>query len=544
MILLWTLLTFFVDGEPDVPSPAIVGAITVPGELDAKTTASVSENLGLPRLTPATWHASPSLMVAHPPASAKTFDVFSPAVRAPQELPGLFPCEPVALVPCPSPEPPAVRHVSFMDDLLPQPAYAAPICQTAWPKSAQQTSDRTQLAANNSDCDSQEAGSKCPTKGLPLPSLATAACEKPHVGEYSDACPPYPVFPHPPIHPPHPPHFGHMPVAFAAPFGGPLCPAGGPCPVVGETPFPGAKKVQHVVRATYDVPHDTAKALKPILEQSQGVLECTVEGDELTINAVGPAQSAIAQFLVAVVAQPRMISKPAKAVDVKFHESSCCNDRCECKDKCQCCGSKKPAKAIEIKFQNPKCCNDSCECKDPCKCCGSKEPAQASDCNAECPKACAKAIKCPVTLECPMVNVVKDATGKVFAFSLGFERSGTCSKVTQCTATSTCKEGTPCTTAAQCTKPCEAQTVVQWKSATQSKPVKVFITATSEGVTVKTSDGTQLRAQQIQLETEGIHKLEVQNGDAVFTMPKPQQANPFRGEGQLFKTQPSPLPKY
>lgn len=537
MTFLLTLLTFFVDGKPDVPapSPVISGAITVPGEFE-DAPASVGESLGLPRLTPSTWHASPSLMVAHPPVSTKTFDVFSPAVRPPQEFPGLIACDPVALVPCPSPEPPAVRHVSFMDSVLPQ------------------------LASKDSYGDPAKAGSECSPKGI---HSGDADCPKwaphhaqPHAHQHGPAHP-FSPFLHPPI---RPPHFGQMPVAFAAPFaGGPkcpvgaLCPVGAPCPVGASCPaignttlFPGAKRVQHVVRATYDVPQQTAEALEPILKNSTGVMECSVDGDELTINATAPAQTAIARFLVTVVNQTRSIGKPAKSIDVNFTKPKCCNGECECKDKCKCCGGKKSAQAKDHtanadKWYKKYFLSEKARAIESNL--GFDSPAK---CATECPKAikCPVAIDCPVTIDCPIVKQVKDAKGNVFSFCVGFNRSESCSKATQCSATSSCKDASPCTgeackSAAPCTKPCETQAVVQWKSTTQSKPVKVSITASANGVLLKTSDGTQLQAKHIQLETNGVHRLEVRNGDAIFTMPKPQETKPFQGNGQEYRPNPS-----
>jgi hypothetical protein len=112
-------------------------------------------------------------------------------------------------------------------------------------------------------------------------------------------------------------------------------------------PFPGAKKVQHVVSATYDVPHQKAVALKAILEQGEGVLDCRVEGDELTVTAYPPYQSAIAQFLSAMDLV-NSEAKPTRMIDVNTSNSKCCNGECACKKcecECKCCGTKKETTA-------------------------------------------------------------------------------------------------------------------------------------------------------------------------------------------------------
>ncbi|MCA9069674.1 MAG: hypothetical protein KDA84_12155, partial [Planctomycetaceae bacterium] len=264
MIFLLSLLAYFVDGKPSVPVPAPepLGAITVPGEFDAPVSKDTpyhelgDDQFGVPQLvpptlpglpsvsdhqrgsfcgtTPPTFFSSPSMRVAHPPALAKTYNVFSPAVRSPLDLPGLFPCDPVALVPCPTPEPPAIRHVSFLDSVLPNPS-AYPDCSLPHPSAYGDCYEPIQTRADHS-CPSYDA-----------PAGAPSQCEKQPVRPYA-ASHPFPVYSRPPI---HPPHLGHLPVAIAGPIGGPICPVGGPCPAPGDSPFPGAKKIQHVVRATY-----------------------------------------------------------------------------------------------------------------------------------------------------------------------------------------------------------------------------------------------------------------------------------------------------
>ncbi len=108
MTLLMTLLTLFLGGKPQAalpPEPAgTITAAVYEEPFDVTTTGNGP--LGLPLITSAARHSSPSLMVAVPPKGVSTaFDVFSPAVRPPHEFPTLFPCEAVALVPCPAPLP-------------------------------------------------------------------------------------------------------------------------------------------------------------------------------------------------------------------------------------------------------------------------------------------------------------------------------------------------------------------------------------------------------------------------------------------------------
>lgn len=87
------------------------------------------------------------------------------------------------------------------------------------------------------------------------------------------------------------------------------------------SPFPGAKSVTHIVSATYDVPHDTAKTVAHLLESGNGVQICSVNGDELTINATPQAQMAIAQFLANVVTGPKSGSRPQTTISVNHTEA-------------------------------------------------------------------------------------------------------------------------------------------------------------------------------------------------------------------------------
>jgi hypothetical protein len=56
----------------------------------------------------------------------------------------------------------------------------------------------------------------------------------------------------------------------------------------------------------------------------------------------------------------------------------------------------------------------------------------------------------------------------------------------------------------------------------KAKPIRVEIHATSEGVLLKTSEGTQIRAKSIHLETGSIGHLQVHQADAVISQPKPE----------------------
>ena len=324
MTLLWTLLTtFFVDDGPFVPESVTAGAITYGGVNGEENADPVADGFNLPRLTPRTWKYSPAWMVASPSGKPKQFDVFSPAARPPQEFPGLFPCEPVALVPCPAPteEPPAVRHVSFAGD-----------------------GTKFRLAMHEESSDSE-----CPN-ACPHSTVGKSEWKELHAKGHARPHPPVPFLA--PVFPPHGPvHDPVHPVAFCQPVPG--HPVAFPAKVPHHAgPFPGAKNVRHVVSATYDVPHETAAALKPILEKGEGVLGCKVNGDELTITAHAPAQVVISQFLAGMdliertpqTTRPahnpyRPYAQPVPVIDVNKTEAkceNCCNGKCGCKGKCQC----------------------------------------------------------------------------------------------------------------------------------------------------------------------------------------------------------------
>ena len=451
MTLLWTLLTtFFVDDGPIVPAPDRSGAIIWDGELDK---VSVGENLNLPRLTPPTWHRSPSWMVASPPVKPTPFDVFSPAARPPQEFPGLFPCAPVALVPCPAPtpreEPPAVRHVSFLGG------------------GAELT-----LAANDAS-ETQE----CPAtgNGPKAPSVVQSEWKRIHPHGHGPHDPAGPMF-IAPFFPPHPliPFDVHQ-TAFADPADTIPHPHRG-------GPFPGAKKVQHVVSATYDVPHASAASLQTILEQGEGVLSCEVKGDELTVTAYPPYQAAIAQFLQAMDLKgqkPQMISKPIEAIGTKPAASKCCNRECQCK---------------------------KCECN--CQCCGTKDDVTAVD---------------PGEFS--------------LAKSLAYHYYGLVKpqQIDACSGTKPCAAA--CPSEAYCPTPCHSEQTVK-SNATPSKTIQVEILATPEGVMLRTSDGTCIRADRIQLQTHDISKLEVEQRKSA-----PVSFTPYASPAPIERAA-KPLPTY
>jgi hypothetical protein len=59
---------------------------------------------------------------------------------------------------------------------------------------------------------------------------------------------------------------------------------------------------------------------------------------------------------------------------------------------------------------------------------------------------------------------------------------------------------------------------VQVKAA-QTKPIVVRIQATKDGVLLQTSNGTQVRAQSLQLETHSLGKVQIESAEAVRVSP-------------------------
>ncbi len=490
MMLLATLLMLFADDTPQPASAQTSGAITVPGEFETTD----GPELGLPRLTPPAWHASPTWMVARPPVPPPAqFDVFSPVGRPPQEFPSLVPCPPVALVPCPAPapallppaladfrtapgfrleappqslkffsapfaEPPAVRHVAYT-----QASSPCPVCKGTGRAQANghvhytEASGEFQVAShesNDEDCKgncpaktsvAQPDRGECPVKAFwqHLPAGPQAFAPPFIDAEMGRAIWEQLRAGHPPVIQYHPPH----PVALPVP---------GRPPMPHLSQFPGAKSVEHFVRAKYDVPHETAKALEPILEQSAGVLGCIVEGDELTVNAAPPTQASIAQFLAAVVTKPHknLVSRPVPAISASHVTTP---RKTHCVDG--------PFKNTSETSAKAKCCNGECDCKNKCDCncsCGKKEPATGPS---------ARIISNPILNKIPYVNRLFKNTGTVreseapkphvFHFSVGFARqtetlcpNGNCaqSKCSEC-ATTKCAEAkcSQCSTA-KCTE--------------------------------------------------------------------------------------------
>lgn len=512
MTLLMTLLTLFLGGRPTaaVPPEPAPTHVSVGWNLSFETRTSDSllttpeDPFGVPLVTSMVRHSSPSLMVAAPPEGySAPFNVFAPAVRPPHEFPTLYPCDSVTLVPCPPPlpayDPPAVRHVSFTGEgaefriaqaqaeceagTCPQALDHA--CQVRGSQMADQTrwiqphhifTHRVLGLGPHGLWDQLHARQHAPEHH----NHATLACEA------AQACP-----------------LAGAPVICPLGFGGPLnAPAfvvaaqnenhpGCPVALPGH-PFPGAKSVQHVVSATYDVPNSSAKALVQILEKSNGVFGCKVEGDELTVNATPPAQMAIATFLCTIVNEEQTVSQPAKTISVRHTEIKSCPAECSEAKACptECSATKAcPTECLEAKCSKEnsrvglalgalcgtvaaeaKCCS---ECGEKCNCCkcGKTKPVTSE------PTAC------------------KTSEKGLFNFYVG---------LTDCKA---------CPPAA--TKP-----VAIHVEATEAKPVIVKIQATPDGVLLQTSDGTQVRAQSIQLETHGVDRLHVEHAAAVHTQPK------------------------
>jgi hypothetical protein len=484
-----TLLTLFLGDKPTAtlpPEPAPTTTAVLYEE--AFETASADDPFGLPLITTPARSTSPSLLVAAPPKGYDaSFDVFSPAVRPPHEFPTLYPCDAVALVPCPPPlpalDPPAVRHVSFTGE-----------------------GGEYRLAACENACETQA----CPPgavfthrvfgHALPALGLWEQLHARQHASEYHDPASPCEAGPICPLTGTP----GICPLAGAPAicplgFGGPLhAPAfvvaaqneNHPgCPVnLPAHPFPGAKNVQHVVSATYDVPHETAKTVAQLLETGHGVQICSINGDELTVNATPQAQMAIAQFL-AVVTEPNEASRAARTISVHHTEAKACPTECT------------EAKACTTECSAAKCCS---ECGEKCACCkcGKKEAATAIQALLNSPKA--KSIEYHLGLtDCkPCPPAADNALDKkLFSFYVGL---------------SDCKACPPAAT----------QPIAIQVQATEVKPVIVKIQATPDGVLLQTSDGTQVRAESIQLETHGVNRLQVEHAQSVHTQPKPAPKPP------------------
>ncbi len=513
MTFVLTLLTLFLDGKPDAPPPS-----PVPSAAFSPFAAPVAQQSATSETSP----ISPSLMVAVPPVPATPFDVYSPALRPPQQFPTLFPTPPVTLLPPPAlPEPRRLSSLPY--PILPSPGVADfqtpianppvvrpagfatvesasnvvtdPAVQTASFVAPAKTVNEAQCPTAKSVCETQcPVGTACKTltvkinpteccegligkvlwkhlKGSACPS--GTQCDQSAYEELDYKCPqqtphvasPVPGYPHwrpaPPVPylPPNPYHVAGLPHPVPSP----------------HSPFPGAKKVQHVVSATYDVPNETATRLKPILENSNGVLGCVVKGNEITINAAAPAQSAIAQFLTHVVAQSRTksyntVNQTGRGVSVKYS-------------------------VIKSSTTKPDCCNDKCECKDKCQCCGKKDKDQTAT-------------------ESLFKHYFQSETARAIERNLGFD---CCPQAATISKAATCKPPSRQTT--KCEEACKSPTVVKWQTK-QSNPVRVTIYANSNGVSVKTSNGTQLQAKQIHFETDGVNKMQVEQADAVFTLPK------------------------
>jgi hypothetical protein len=541
MNLVLTMLTFFLGGEPTaavVPEPAVTaGAITVQGEFETRTLAG--DHLGLPRIAPPPRHLSPSWMVAAPPVPSAPFDVFSPAVRPPHEFPGLFPCGPAALVPCPPPlpasEPPAVRHVSFLGDGAeyrvadrePSPAYGSPhlphpfpvphpmafvppgfgpdpLFQLMWEQAHAHRHAREQ-------------------------HHQTVACEE------AQSCPPA--------------------------FHGSVCPVGLTCPV-GRGPFPGAKNVQHVVRATYEVGPQVAEALSSFLESSDGVFGYQIDGDEVTINATAPAQMAIATFLSTVVSRSQNSDRPAKMINVKQSQpkactsecaaNKCCNGECDCKDKCNCCCNKKTKPDLSSVSTSKTC--EPCEvrCNVGIPGCEIKIPALSGITSSKESRGlfsffvgfdrdrntCPPAKPAPVAVDC-QVNESQEERAQIHASSKGVQ-------VIKSNGTRASGDRVELEASHILKLEIQQGSTVIASFRKKSESVRVKIQATSEGVLLQTSDGTEIRAENIHLETGRINQLKLEANPArkqpvsrpVKATPKKDERDPFSRDSAVLNTEP------
>ncbi len=435
MMLLATLLMMFVDETPQPEKAPTSGAITVPGEFE--TTAGPL--LRLPRVSLPPRAVSPTWMVASPAVPPPApFDLFSPAVRPPQEFPAIFSCPPVAIVPCPPPapalfpappaEPPTISGFEFRGSRPPQffpPPFALQVVEYSEEPPAVRHVDYTEASGEFQVVSNEDKTEACKANGpagTPVAQPDPGECpwgecpvkafwQQLHAGPQAFA-PPFIDMEtgqamwreirragHPPIIHYHPP----------VPVGMPVAPTGWRPPVPPE--FAGAKSVEHFVRAKYDVPHETAKALEPILEQSAGVLGCIVDGDELTVSAAPPVQASIAQFLHAVVTKPHnLVSRPVPAVSA----SHCVPLKAA--------GVNGPFKCTSETSAKAKCCNEQCDCKTKCDCscsCGTKKPATGPS---------VRIISHPILNKIPYINrfykttgvpVTESAKPQVFHFSVG-----------------------------------------------------------------------------------------------------------------------------
>jgi hypothetical protein len=450
-----TLLSLFLGGNPTAavpPEPA--PTVTAVAYEEAFEATAPEDPFGLPLVTSTARHSSPSLMVAAPPEGyGAPFDVFSPAVRPPHEFPTLFPCESVTLVPCPPPLPayeaPAIRHVSFLDEGT---RLQVAECESAYKDPDQPGCPPGAVFTH------RVFGHALPALGLwdQLHARQHAAEHHHHAAmacEPGQACP-----------------LAGAPVICPLGFGSPLsAPAfvvaaqsenhpGCPVNLPGH-PFPGAKNVHHIVSATYEIPHETAKSLAHLLETGNGVQTCSINGDELTVNATPPAQMAIAQFLAHVVLEPKSASQPARTISVHHTETKPCTTECT------------EAKPCTTECSAAKCCT---ECGEKCECCkcGKTKPAGSE----------------------PTAHESLDK--RLFSFYVGLQNCNAC-------------------------PPAAAQPISVQVQAAPAKPVLVKIQATPDGVLLHTSDGTQVHADSIQLETQGINKLQVEHAQSVQLQPKP-----------------------
>ncbi len=263
--------------------------------------------------------------------------------------------------------------------------------------------------------------------------------------------------------PPHHPVQALEAAQLCQPVGAyPVCPVGFGGPADGpHSPFPGAKKVQHTISATYDLSPQTIEALGPFLESSAGVLNYTTKGKELTITATAPAQMAIAQFLSNVVAQPKTTNGPAKTISVNFTKTKPCTSECTEAKAC-------PTECTETKACTTECCEGKCcegKCGEKCGCtCGKTKPAASE----------------------PSAHNTLDK--RLFSFYVGLADGRACPLAAglECQIPALGpKAATDCPATA-----CEPVSIqVQ---ATQTKPIVVKIHATKDGVLLQTSDGTQI----------------------------------------------------
>ena len=110
--------------------------------------------------------------------------------------------------------------------------------------------------------------------------------------------------------------------------------------------MPGAKDVQPLIRATYELPPSKAKALTSFLKEMAGEqVETRVEGRDLIVTATPEAQGAIGQFIAVLVKR----GEPMQAVSTGECAGAACRLKNVAADPCdKACPTKGAAKKLKF----------------------------------------------------------------------------------------------------------------------------------------------------------------------------------------------------